>query len=108
MRAKRRAYECKAWRPGMCVQVRCVTTVTPRILLDPAEQVALVVDANNGGAPGTPGRIRLLDLGHAAKSLREIQFDRTTLSAAVVARPDGGFNATITTKSGTTTVQLPS
>ena len=83
-------------------------TVTPRILLDAGEQVALIVDANHGGAPATPGRVRLVDLGHAANSLREIPFDGVTLSAKVVARSGGGFDAAITTDAGTTTVHLPS
>ncbi|MCM2357972.1 MAG: hypothetical protein NDI77_07465 [Geobacteraceae bacterium] len=86
------------------------TTVTPRILFDPTEQVALVVDANRfGGYAMNPGRARLLDLGHGASSLREIEFngDGTTLSATVSKLPDGSYEAVITTNVGQTKVGLP-
>ena len=83
-------------------------TVTPQILFDQAEQVALVVSANVGGAATTnPGRVRLLDLGQGASSLRELEFDGTTLSASVAKRTDGSFEAVITTDAGTTKVPLP-
>lgn len=81
-------------------------TVTPRILLDAAEQVALVVDANRFG--GTPaGRARLLDLGRGGAALRELEFDGVTISATVAKKADGSFEAVITTDAGQTKVPLP-
>lgn len=83
-------------------------TVAPRILLDPGEQVALAIDANRFGGYNTyPGRVRLLDLGHGASPLREMEFDGTMLSASIARRTDGSFEAIITTNEGSTTVALP-
>lgn len=83
-------------------------SVTPRILFDQAEQVALVVDANRfGGFATNPGRARLVDLGHGASPLRELEFDGATLSASVAKRADGSFEAVITTDGGTARVALP-
>jgi hypothetical protein len=83
-------------------------TVTPRILLDQGEQVALVVDANRfGGYMTNPGRARLLDLGHGLRQLSEIPFNGMTLSASVAKRPDNTFEAVITTDTGIARVPLP-
>jgi Protein of unknown function (DUF3892) len=83
-------------------------TITPRILLDPAEQVALVVDANRfGGFAANPGRARLLDMGNGAAPLVEIPFDGSQISAVVNEKADGKFEAAITADGGITRVDLP-
>lgn len=82
-------------------------TVTPSVLLDPADQVALVVDANPyGGYQVNPGRARLLDLGHGASPLATFEFNGTMISATV--QKNGPvFEATVTTNAETRTVTLP-
>ena len=81
-------------------------TVTPRILMDAADQLALVVDANRFG--GTPaGQALLLDLGHHAAALATFEFDGTTISATVTKKSDGTFEAVVTTDQGSRTVALP-
>lgn len=82
------------------------TTVTPRILMDAADQLALVVDANRfGGLPS--GHARLLDLGHHAATLASFEFDGTTISATVTKKSTGTFEAVVTTDQGARTVALP-
>lgn len=81
-------------------------TVTPRILMDAADQLALVVDANRFG--GTPaGRAQLLDLGHNAATLATFEFDGTTISASVTKKSAGTFEAVVTTNQGSRTIPLP-
>lgn len=80
-------------------------TVTPSILFDPADQVALVVDANRYGGT-SPGRAQLLDLGHGLNSLATFEFDGQTISATV-AKAGSAFEAVVTTNAGTRTVALP-
>lgn len=83
------------------------STVTPSIWLDPAERLALIVDANRfGGHVSNPGRARLLDLSRAARVLAAFEFDGRTVTAAVVKHATG-FEAVITTNVESRRVRLP-
>lgn len=83
-------------------------TITPRLWLDPAERLAMVVDANRfGGHVANPGRARLLDLSRGARVLATFEFDGKTLSAAVVKTSSTEFEAIVTTNVETRRVRLP-
>lgn len=84
------------------------STVAPRIMFDKADQVALVVDANQAGSKVNPARARLIDLGSAASSLAVFEFaDETKLSATVKKIGESSYEATVTTDRETRTVPLP-
>lgn len=85
------------------------STVTPRVLFDKADQLALIVDANQAGAANTnPVRARLLDLGHSAHTLATFEFaNPLSLSAAVRKTGATSFAAEITTDRETRTIPLP-
>lgn len=83
------------------------STVSPRIWLDPAERLAVVVDANRfGGHVANPGRARLLDLSRGARVLAAFEFDGKTVFAAI-AESAAGFEAVVTTNVESRRVRLP-